>query len=280
MDSGGKNKGYIGLYRKFQNHKFWEEKRVFSKAEAWIDILWEAQYKKEPQQILLGMKLLTCNYGECLKSKSTWAKRWGWSRPKVDRFIILLEKMNQIRAENVQVTTRLCVLNYGEYDIRNNKSVQGACRERAGSVQEACTDNKDKKDKKDKKEESPSFKKNEGQDNEDFYLTKNKKKLFGERLKTFLQFWDAFDYKSGKAEAADAWLNIPVLTNDIVKKIIVAATREAKNRSILLSNGNTPKMGQGWLSGRRWEDEADPLQNFLEVKKQTERSKLDFRGMQ
>jgi hypothetical protein len=117
------------------------------------------------------------------------------------------------------------------------------------------------KESKVKNKENTSFEKNEGQNEgqneEDFYLTKNKKKLFGKHLKTFLQFWDAFDYKFGKAEAADAWLAIPDLTQNIVNTIISAAKTEAQNRPTLKANGSTPKMGQGWLSGRRWEDETE-----------------------
>ena len=87
-------------------------------------------------------------------------------------------------------------------------------------------------------------------------LTRKKKKLTGKRLETFLQFWEAFGYKQGKAEAADAWLEIPQLTESIVFQIIAAAAREARNRPALVAAGKTPKMAQGWLSGRRWEDEA------------------------
>ena len=90
----------------------------------------------------------------------------------------------------------------------------------------------------------------------DFYLTKNKKKLTGKRLETFNQFWDVFNYKRGRAEAADSWLNISELTNTVVEKIIAAAKTEAKNRPEMILNKKTPKMAQGWLSGRRWEDEV------------------------
>jgi DNA-binding transcriptional regulator GbsR (MarR family) len=92
-------------------------------------------------------------------------------------------------------------------------------------------------------------------DDEPFYLTAKKKKLQGKRLETFNRFWDAFGYKYGKADAADAWLNIPTLTDSIVDQIISAARLEAKGRPQLLESGRTPKMAQGWLSGRRWEDE-------------------------
>jgi len=89
----------------------------------------------------------------------------------------------------------------------------------------------------------------------DYLITKKKRKLNGQRYQSFVLFWDAFGYKKGKAEAADAWLDIPQLTNSLVDKIILAAKTEAQNRPGLISENKTPKMAQGWLSGRRWEDE-------------------------
>lgn len=87
------------------------------------------------------------------------------------------------------------------------------------------------------------------------YYTAKKKKLTGKRLETFERFWCAFGYKKGKAEAADSWLNIPVLTDTVVEKIVWAAEAEAKRRPEMIQNGRTPKMAQGWLTARRWEDE-------------------------
>ncbi len=89
----------------------------------------------------------------------------------------------------------------------------------------------------------------------DFFLTKKKRKLTGKRLETFEQFWNAFGYKKGKAEAADAWMDIPELTNALVEKIVQAAEREAKARPDKIAKGTTPIYAQGWISGRRWEDE-------------------------
>lgn len=111
------------------------------------------------------------------------------------------------------------------------------------------------KESKEKNKELTSFKKNEEDNEKDFYLTKKKKRLSGKRLETFLQFWEAFDYKKGKAEASDVWFEFPPLTNTVVDKIITVAKREALDRPELISSGKTPKMAQGWLSGRRWEDE-------------------------
>lgn len=95
-----------------------------------------------------------------------------------------------------------------------------------------------------------------GANGDAFYETKKKRKLDGKRLESFNLFWNAFSYPKGKAEAADVWLDIPELTNGLVQKILTAAQMEAELRPKLISQGKTPKMAQGWLSGRRWEDET------------------------
>ena len=73
-------------------------------------------------------------------------------------------------------------------------------------------------------------------------------------MEAFNKFWSAFAYPKGKADAADAWLDIPVLTDSLVEKIVAAAEAEAAGRSAIIAAGNTPKWAQGWISGRRWED--------------------------
>jgi hypothetical protein len=107
---------------------------------------------------------------------------------------------------------------------------------------------------------SPKKKEHTAFDNADFYITKNKRKITGKRLETFMLFWEAFGYKRGKAEATDTWLDIPTLTDKIVNEIIISAKAEAKRRPGLKSNGGKPKMAQGWLSGKRWEDEIEQKQ--------------------
>lgn len=88
---------------------------------------------------------------------------------------------------------------------------------------------------------------------EPFYETKKGRKLKGDPLLRFEQFWTAFDYKSGRAEAADAWYDLSA-DDATFEQIISAAKAEAARRPKLLAEGKTPKMAQGWLSGRRWED--------------------------
>ena len=109
-------RGYLALYRKIQDHPFYKEARIFSKYEAWIDILMEVQHSTEPKDVIIGMTCHICNYGESLKSVKTWSKRWGWTESKTRRYFILLENMNQIRTKSDGKTTRLSVINYSVYD--------------------------------------------------------------------------------------------------------------------------------------------------------------------
>ena len=138
-------KGWIALHRKIQDNFLWKTPRKFSYAEAWIDILMEAQHSQEPQQVILGMKVLTCNYGESLKSIVTWAKRWRWSKSKVHRYFKMLEKCNMIVTKNEKVTTRLTVCNYSKYDPKQNASETPSRtqmkRRRNGGGTQADTDN-------------------------------------------------------------------------------------------------------------------------------------------
>lgn len=89
---------------------------------------------------------------------------------------------------------------------------------------------------------------------EPFLLTKKGRKLTGKRLAAFEAFWEAYALKKGKVEAADAWLDIPSLTDGLVARICDAARQEAQARQLIEAKGGTPKWAQGWISGRRWED--------------------------
>jgi len=85
-------------------------------------------------------------------------------------------------------------------------------------------------------------------------ITKRGRKLVGKKLMAFELFWTAFDYKKDRAAAADAWFDLE-LTDDLFDQILRAAKAWATARPYELANGKTPIYPQGWLTGRRWEDE-------------------------
>lgn len=82
-----------------------------------------------------------------------------------------------------------------------------------------------------------------------------RKKLEGKRKASFEKFWEVFAYKKGRAEAIDAWAAIPQLTDALMEQILSAARKEAERRPEVVSAGRTPIYAQGWITGRRWEDE-------------------------
>lgn len=109
--------------------------------------------------------------------------------------------------------------------------------------------------------QKPKSRKQKGRPpDEPYYQAKSGRYLTGKRLAAFSRFWKDFDFPKGKAEAADAWLDIAPMTDSLVDRICDAAKQEAAARSKLEAKGQTPKWPQGWLSGRRWEDYA-PQEN-------------------
>jgi len=76
---------------------------------------------------------------------------------------------------------------------------------------------------------------------------------------SFDAFWAAFADKRGKEEALKVWKRIKP-SADLAEQITAAAERYAAYRAaVLLPQGRTPKMAQGWLSGERWNDELPTL---------------------
>ena len=88
---------------------------------------------------------------------------------------------------------------------------------------------------------------------------KKKKKSEIKYSKHFELFWIAWNSNQGKKVAYEkSWCKIPDLTEELCEKIIEGAKRYALERKNILAKGGTPKMAQGWLTDRRWEDEIMP----------------------
>ena len=154
---------YIPFYRWFKDHYLWKEKRVFSKAEAWLDICSEVHHDEKPVDVTLGMEVFVCNEGESLKSILTWAKRWGWTKSRTGRYLNMLKKRNAIELKSETVTTRLKVLDKRFYKVlRNgtrNASETQTIRERNASETQTDTDNNVKNVNNEKKEQKKQTKK-------------------------------------------------------------------------------------------------------------------------
>lgn len=140
--------GYIKLFRKFMDNPIWRESREFSKAEAWIDIIFEARYAEDPDTVIIGEKTLACNRGESLNSLSTWARRWGMSRSKARRVLDLFRRCNMIELHDERITTRLKVLQYSVYADSWNASETQVKRKRNASETHLDPEEERKKDER------------------------------------------------------------------------------------------------------------------------------------
>ena len=87
--------GYLLLWRRFFEHRFWREPRVFSRAEAWIDFIGMAAWKTHTT-IVKGVRI-QLRRGEVLAPVRYLARRWSWSHGRVERWILDARSMDEIR---------------------------------------------------------------------------------------------------------------------------------------------------------------------------------------
>jgi hypothetical protein len=89
----------------------------------------------------------------------------------------------------------------------------------------------------------------------------------------FEKFWEAFGYKKGKGGAFSSWDKLKP-NEALTDTIVAAASKEALAREKTIKQGNTPKMAQGWLTERRWEDDYEDQQaigNLIDISDGTKR---------
>ncbi len=133
------NNGYISIHRKIQSHWLWDERRTFSNAEAWIDILMTVNHSDK--KVLIKNSLLEVQRGESILSLDSWGKRWKWNKSKVRRFLKLLENEEMICLKNEVNTTRLTVCNYDSYQCFRNASETQVKRKRNASETQMTPNN-------------------------------------------------------------------------------------------------------------------------------------------
>ncbi len=109
-------KNYIPINRKLFSHYLWTEKRVYSKFEAWLDLLQMVSYKDKNSN-LINNKLVKWDRGQFPISYSFLEKRWSWSTAKVRVYLTLLEKDKMIARRTTSGTTTLTICKYDSYNI-------------------------------------------------------------------------------------------------------------------------------------------------------------------
>lgn len=110
--------GWIKIHRSITDHWLYSEKRVYSKLEAWYDILLTVNYV-DNKTVIKG-RLYKVKRGESTLSFESWGKRWSWDKSKVRRFFSLLQKDEMIVLKCDNTTTHLTVCNYESYQGEQN----------------------------------------------------------------------------------------------------------------------------------------------------------------
>lgn len=222
------HRGYIKLWRKIQDNPLWKERRKFSKAEAWIDIIMEAQHSPEPDQVLIGNTMIICNRGECIKSLETWSKRWGWTKSATRRFLSLLKNMGNIDTESVTVTTRIKVINYDTYCPLRNANETQVKRKRNASETQAAPDKNVNNVKNDNNNTNGDF---------------------------FGHFWRSYPKKVGKQSALKAFKKIKN-PSKLLPEILNAIENQKNSDQWKTENGRYIPNPATWLNRGQWEDET------------------------
>lgn len=111
-------KGYIRLSRKFFENSLWTEPRVYSRAEAWLDLIQMARFESTTE--FLTNRAIEVGRGEIPVSRRFLEKRWQWSNTKVDNFLKALQKRQQISQRNASGQSIITLCNYDTYNPINN----------------------------------------------------------------------------------------------------------------------------------------------------------------
>ena len=106
--------GFIPLGRSFFAHYLWEEERVYSRAEAWLDLVQQGAYRAH-KKMVAGV-LVEVKRGRIAASERFLSDRWKWSRTKVRAFLDLLKSDNMISVQKDHETTMITLCNYETYN--------------------------------------------------------------------------------------------------------------------------------------------------------------------
>jgi hypothetical protein len=140
---------FIRINRKLFDHNFWQENRVFSRAEAWIDLIQLVSFTSDNKKMIDGT-IVKWGRGQYPVSYLFLSKRWNWSIHKVRIFINLLKSEKQVTTTTAWKATILTLCKYDIYNPNSQADVQAEAQadgtQTAGSI-------RIKEDKEDKLKE-------------------------------------------------------------------------------------------------------------------------------
>jgi hypothetical protein len=105
--------GFIALYRSFQNHSFWTERRVWSRAEAWLDFILQARFADS--SVCIEGNIIKVPRGSFITSYRVLTDKFKWGMSKLKKFIQLLVCEKNISVKTERHYTHIFITNYEAY---------------------------------------------------------------------------------------------------------------------------------------------------------------------
>jgi hypothetical protein len=112
-------KGFIPIKRSLFEHFLFKEHRVFSRFEAWLDLIQLASFT-DGQTDLIGGKLIIRNRGEVIASVRWLCKRWGWSIHKVSDYVELLRSQLMVTVDKESGIQKIMLVNFEKHNSIGN----------------------------------------------------------------------------------------------------------------------------------------------------------------
>jgi len=107
-------KNHFQINRRLLNHPLWLSE-PFTKGQAWVDLIGDANHA-DGYLIKKGQRVDVLR-GQTGTAMLTFARRWRWSRGKVKRFFVWLERERMIEQQNGHLTTVTTICNYDRYQL-------------------------------------------------------------------------------------------------------------------------------------------------------------------
>lgn len=150
------HEGFLILPRPFFQSPLWNERREYSRAEAWIDLCQKAAFA--PHQQYVDGKLFDVDYGQVVASQRFLQNSWCWkSLSKVQKYLTDLQIIGEIEVNKIHGQSLITCCELARYYATkvNERSEKGQLKVNEKSVkgQQKVKEEERKKERTEKREE-------------------------------------------------------------------------------------------------------------------------------
>ncbi len=231
----GYSDGWVKLWRKIQDHEFYKEKRIFSRYEAWLDMIQWANH--QDNSFLIGNEVIKCQRGSFVTSEQKLMNHWGWSKEKTRRFLNVCERCEMVDRKADRRKTTITLINYNGYQSYQTEK-------RPISDHEETTKRPPRDHERDTTKEDKNVK------------TKRIKEKPLKTMQGFEEFWFVYPKKKSIGDAEKAWSKINP-DSQLILKIMTKIELLKQSEDWQKEKGKYIPFPATWLNAKGWEDEVD-----------------------